>query len=286
VVIKADGLAAGKGVVIARTDTEAREALESFMTGRALGDAGSRVVIEEFLEGEEVSFIALTDGTAVVPLEPTQDHKAVHDNDAGPNTGGMGAYCDSRIITAGERRIILNTIIHPTIAHLRHARTPFTGFLYAGLMMTSSGPRVLEFNVRLGDPETQPLMARISGDIVPALYAAATGNLASAAPVAWSSEPSTCVVLAAHGYPGAVRTGDPVTGIVDAERSGALVFHAGTTIDGGILKTSGGRVLGVTVSGVTLPESVNAAYSAARSIHFDGMHFRTDVGRKGIKRWQ
>jgi phosphoribosylamine--glycine ligase len=153
-------------------------------------------------------------------------------------------------------------------------------------MMTSSGPRVLEFNVRLGDPETQPLMARISGDIVPALYAAATGNLASAAPVAWSSEPSTCVVLAAHGYPGAVRTGDPVTGIVDAERSGALVFHAGTTIDGGILKTSGGRVLGVTVSGVTLPESVNAAYSAARSIHFDGMHFRTDVGRKGMKRWQ
>jgi phosphoribosylamine--glycine ligase len=269
-VIKADGLAAGKGVVVAEDRAAAEVALTSLKPP---------FVIEEFLAGEEVSYIVLSDGRDVLPLEPAQDHKAVFDGDAGPNTGGMGAYCDSRILTAAESRTILDRIIRPTIEATR-----FTGFLYAGLMMTSSGPKVLEFNVRLGDPETQPILYRLRTDLAPLLLAAARGRL-PAASAEWEAGPSVCVVLASGGYPGAFSSGQPIQGIEAAEATGATVFHAGTRLGPKGLETAGGRVLGVTASGRDLATAIDNAYAAAHKIHFDGMHYRTDIGRKGLKRY-
>jgi phosphoribosylamine--glycine ligase len=270
VVVKADGLAAGKGVVIAHD----RAAAES-----AISTLGGRMVIEEFLTGEEVSFIALTDGRRVVPLAPAQDHKTVFDSDTGPNTGGMGAYSDSSILTAAETQRILDTIIQPTVA-----ATQFTGFLYAGLMMTASGPKILEYNVRLGDPETQPILHRLKSDLAPVLLAAASGELSGIA-LDWNSGPSVCVVMASGGYPGKFDTGLPISGIDQAEVIGATVFHAGTRLGARGLETAGGRVLGVTAAGVDLAEAIRRAYSAVGSIHFDGMHFRCDIGAKGLRRY-
>ena len=267
VAVKADGLAAGKGVIIAQDRAEAEAAVQTL---------GPKLVIEEFLRGEELSFIVLSDGRHVVPLEATQDHKTVYDGDTGPNTGGMGAYCDGRIVTAADTQRILDTIIEPTIRS-----TGFTGFLYAGLMMTAGGPKVIEFNVRLGDPETQPLMHRLDGSFADALMCAAMGNLKGTT-LRWKPEPSVCVVLAAHGYPGQVRTGDTITGIEDC---GAQVFHAGTKLGPNGLETSGGRVLGVTSSGPDLPAAIRNTYAAVGKIHFDGMHYRRDIARKGLKRW-
>lgn len=270
VVLKADALAAGKGVVIAHDLKEADSALET-LTGR--------LVIEEYLQGEEVSFIALCDGKTALPFAVTQDHKAAFDGDGGPNTGGMGAYSDSSILTDDETRDILDRIIYPTLQ-----ATAFTGFLYAGLMMTANGPKVLEFNVRLGDPETQPLMHRMASDFLPALLAAAHGELASVK-LEWHREPSVCVVLASGGYPGSYQTGKPIQGIPAAEAEGATVFHAGTRqgVDG--IETAGGRVLGVTASGLDLPSAIQQAYAAVAAIHFDGMHYRTDIGAKGLRRY-
>lgn len=270
VVLKADGLAAGKGVVVARDRAEAEA---------ALGTLKGRLVIEEFLEGEEVSFIALCDGRDAVPLAPTQDHKAVFDGDQGPNTGGMGAYCDSRILTEAQTSGVLNHVILPTVE-----RTKFTGFLYAGLMMTAAGPKVLEFNVRLGDPETQPLMHRMQSDFVPVLMASAEGRL-SAERLEWKPGPSLCVVLASGGYPGTFETGKAIRGIEEAEASGSNVYHAGTRMGANGLETAGGRVLGVTASAADLAGAIDAAYAGVRKIHFDGMHYRTDIGRKGLKRY-
>ena len=269
VVLKADGLAAGKGVIVAhdRKDAEA-----------ALGTLKGRLVIEEFLRGEEVSFIALCDGRDVVPLAPTQDHKAVFDGDTGPNTGGMGAYCDGAILTEAQTREILDGVIYPTVEAMR-----FTGFLYAGLMMTAAGPKVLEFNVRLGDPETQPLMHRMASDFVPALMAAASGELAGVK-LEWRSGPSVCVVLASGGYPGAYETGKAIRGIDAAEAAGATVFHAGTRMGAAGLETAGGRVLGVTAAGQDLAGAIHGAYEAVRQVDFEGMHYRTDIGRKGLER--
>jgi phosphoribosylamine--glycine ligase len=267
VVVKADGLAAGKGVVIARDRAEAESAI------RTLGDP---LVIEEFLTGEEVSFIALSDGRAILPLEATQDHKRLCDNDRGPNTGGMGAYCDGRIVDEETARLIMNRIIGPVIE-----RTGFTGFLYAGLMMTNDGPKVLEFNVRLGDPETQALMHRMGGGFGEALAAAAAGSLAGCS-FQWRPEPSVCVVLAAHGYPGQVRTGDLISGI---EEAGTEVFHAGTRTGPRGLETAGGRVLGVTGRGADLDSAIRNTYAAVSRIRFDGMQYRKDIGRKGLQRW-
>jgi phosphoribosylamine--glycine ligase len=275
VVLKADGLAAGKGVVIAHDPAEAEAALTT-LTGS--------LVIEEFLLGEEVSFIVLSDGNNVLPLEPTQDHKTVFEDDKGPNTGGMGAYSDSRILSGQQTDEILDTIIEPVLAGLRKEGCPFTGFLYAGLMMTSDGPRVLEFNVRLGDPETQALMHRMTGDWGAVLEAAGRGDLKGQR-LDWSKEPSVCVVLASHGYPGAVRTGDRIEGIEAAESTGATVFHAGTRSTDAGLVTSGGRVLGVTSSGADLSQAIENTYRAVTKIHFEGMHFRRDIGRKGLKRY-
>ena len=276
VVIKADGLAAGKGVVIAHTHAEARIAIDQLMT------LGSRLVIEEFLTGEEVSFIVLSDGVNVVPLEPAEDHKTVNDGDTGPNTGGMGAYCDGRILNAFQQELVMAQVIRPAIAQMRADGMPFTGFLYAGLMMTAQGPKVVEFNARLGDPETQALMHRMESDFVEPLFAAAQGTL-DETPLDWKADPSVCVVLAAAGYPGAVRTGDAVTGL-DQVRE-AQVFQAGTKIEGHQLVTAGGRVLGVTASGATLDRAIANAYEEVTKIHFEGMHYRTDIGKKGLKRW-
>ncbi len=266
IVVKSDGLAAGKGVIIAQNRAEAEAAVISL---------GPRLVIEEFLEGEEVSFIVLSDGRNVVPLEATQDHKAIGDGDTGPNTGGMGAYCDGRILSDGDTGKILDTVIEPAVRG-----TGFTGFLYAGIMMTAAGPKVLEFNVRLGDPETQALMHRIDDDFAGTLALAAAGNLKTGT-LKWKSDPSVCVVMAAAGYPGNVRTGDPIT----IGESSAQVFHAGTKIGDRGLETAGGRVLGVTASGTDLASAIQNAYASVEKIHFVGMQYRSDIGKKGIKRW-
>jgi phosphoribosylamine---glycine ligase len=268
VVLKTDGLAAGKGVVIAQNRAEVDAALASLPYP---------MVIEEFLDGEEVSFIVLCDGKRAVPLEPSQDHKRVFDGDQGPNTGGMGAYSDSRILGEVERGKILDTVIEPVVQ-----ATGYTGFLYAGLMMTADGPSVLEFNVRLGDPETQPLMMRLTSDWGEVLMAAARGSLNSDR-LEWSSDPATCVVLASGGYPGNFKTGEKITGIEDVD--GAVVFHAGTKRDGNDLVTAGGRVLGVTAAGKDLASSMKAAYAAVDKIHFPGMHYRKDIGNRGLRRY-
>ena len=271
IVIKADGLAAGKGVIIAHDRAEAEAAVRSL---------GPRLVIEEFLEGEEVSFIALSDGKNIVPLEATQDHKAVGDGDTGPNTGGMGAYCDGRILAKADAQHVLDTVIGPVVEATR-----FTGFLYAGLMMTTEGPKVLEFNVRLGDPETQPLMHRLDSPFGELLMASATGNLAGVT-LRWKSQPSVCVVLAAAGYPGQIRTGDVITGIEKCGTHGEnQVFQAGTKQGPKGLETAGGRVLGITASGPDLAMAAANAYAAVEKIHFDGMHYRRDIAQKGLKRW-
>lgn len=268
IVVKADGLAAGKGVIIAQDRAEAEAAVRSL---------GPRLVIEEFLEGEEVSFIVLSDGKHVVALEASQDHKRVGDGDTGPNTGGMGAYCDGRIFTAAQSELALETVIRPAVE-----ATGFTGFLYAGLMMTAAGPKTLEFNVRLGDPETQPLMHRMRSHWGEVLLSAATPGGLAGVKLDWAKDPSVCVVMAAHGYPAQVHTGDPITGI---EASGAEVFQAGTKVGPRGLETSGGRVLGVTASGPDLGTAIRTAYSAVDKIHFEGAHYRRDIGAKGLKRW-
>jgi phosphoribosylamine--glycine ligase len=267
VVIKADGLMAGKGVVVAHSPAEAEQAMSTL---------SGPLVIEEFLAGEEVSFIALSDGKNILPLEPTQDHKAVFDGDTGPNTGGMGAYCDPRILTREEGKRILDTVIRPTVD-----ATGFTGFLYAGMMMTAAGPKVLEFNVRLGDPETQPLMHRLDCDFAEVLMAAAHGELGGVN-LAWKPGPSVCVVLASEGYPGSYSTGRPIQGTDDC---GEVVFHAGTRMGPHGLETAGGRVLGVTAGGDDLASAIERAYRAAGKIHFEGMHYRKDIGTKGLKRY-
>lgn len=274
VVIKADGLAAGKGVVIAQNQTEAEAAAQKL---------GPNLVIEEFLEGEEVSFIAVTNGELIVPFVPAQDHKRVFDNDQGPNTGGMGAYADWRILTSAQTQTILDRILLPTLEQMRKDETPFTGFLYAGLMMTADGPKILEYNVRMGDPETQAILHGYSGDLAELLNLMAGGAGGMKAPK--RSGCSVCITLAASGYPDAPRLGDVISGIADAEATGATVFHAGTKQQDDQLVTSGGRVLGVTAAGDTLQAAIDAAYAAASKIQFAGMHYRKDIGQKGLKRW-
>ncbi len=276
VVLKADGLAAGKGVIIAQDREEAERGIQQLMAG------GSALLIEELLQGEEVSFIVLSDGNRVLALEATQDHKAVFDDDKGPNTGGMGAYCDGRILTPEQSRTVMDTIIHPTIEAMRGEGTPFTGFLYAGLMMTADGPRVLEFNARLGDPETQPLMHRMRGDFTAALHGGAVGKLPEKA-LEWKDAPSVCVVLASGGYPGTLRRGEHISGCQQVNHG--VIFQAGTTLDLYGLTTAGGRVLGITGSGPDLATAIRNTYDEVAKVHFEGMHYRHDIGRKGLVRW-
>ena len=284
VVIKADGLAAGKGVVVARTREEAKKALDGFMVQKLLGAAGDRVVIEECLKGEELSFIVLAGKRGWLPLVATQDHKAVFDNDLGPNTGGMGAYSDDSILSERLRQEIVRRVIEPTLAGMTVEGMPYQGFLYCGLMMTEEGPKVLEYNVRLGDPETQPIMMRLRSDLCEILAASLDGQLAALG-ARWSPNPAVCVVLASKGYPGKSETGKVITGIEAAESLGGVkIFHAGTAFRDRQLLTSGGRVMGVTATAEDLPSSIEKAYAAVAKVHFEGMHYRRDIGAKGLRR--
>jgi phosphoribosylamine--glycine ligase len=284
VVIKADGLAAGKGVVIAHTREEAEKTLDEFMRQRTLGSAGERVILEETLVGEEVSFIVLTDGRAILPLVPTQDHKAVFDNDQGPNTGGMGAYSDDSILDEPLRAEIIRNIVAPTLVGMAAEGTPYQGFLYCGLMLTAEGPKVLEYNVRMGDPEAQPIVMRLRSDLVELLVALSGNRLAALEPH-WSPNPSVCVVLASKGYPGKPEVGKVINGVAAAETHGGVkVFHAGTKFQNFQLLSTGGRVLGVTATAEDLPRAIARAYAAASKISFAGMHFRRDIGARGLRR--
>jgi phosphoribosylamine--glycine ligase len=284
VVIKADGLAAGKGVVVAHSEEEAQKTLDQFMREKTLGAAGERVVIEECLNGEEMSFIVLTDGRFILPLPPTQDHKALLDGDQGPNTGGMGAYSDDALLADSLREDILRRIVAPTLVGMAAEGATYSGFLYCGLMLTSGGPKVLEYNVRLGDPEAQPIMMRLRSDLVGLLLALRQGQL-GALDAHWSPNPAVCVVLASKGYPGKPETGQVITGHEAAEALGGVkVFHAGTQVENHQLLTSGGRVLGVTATAEDLGTAIQHAYAAVGKIHFEGMHYRKDIGAKGLRR--
>lgn len=284
-VVKADGLAAGKGVIVTSTRDEAVRAVEDIMVKREFGDAGSSVVLEERLIGEEASFIAICDGKNIVPLASSQDHKPALDNDEGPNTGGMGAYSPAPVLDRETSESVLDTILYPLVAGLRKQGITYRGVLYAGLMITSDGPKVLEFNVRLGDPETQPLLMRLKSDIVPLLMEVAHGGSIKDLKLEWEQGPGVCVVLASGGYPGSYEKGKPITGIDKADAiDGVKVFHAGTRIQGNSIVTSGGRVLGVTALGSDLRTTIDKAYRAVSLISFDGMHYRSDIGHKALRR--
>jgi len=283
VVIKADGLAGGKGVVVCQNRSQAQEALQSLLLGQLVGEAGRRVVLEEKLEGEEVSFLVMTDGNMVVPLAPTQDHKQLCDDDQGPNTGGMGAYCDDGILSESLSRLIMEAIVFPTLGGLRAEGVVYRGVLYCGLMITEQGPQMLEYNVRFGDPETQPLMLRLETDLAETLLAVTAGTLHSDM-LSWKSGASVCVVACSAGYPGNYAVGKAILGLEEAQDGGVKVFHAGTVQRDGQLATSGGRVLGITAAGPDLASATRAAYQAASRIHFEGMHYRRDIAAKGLRR--
>jgi phosphoribosylamine---glycine ligase len=285
-VIKADGLAAGKGVVIAKTREEAERTIEEFMRHRALGSAGERIVIEDRLAGEEVSFIILTDGHTILTFPPSQDHKSLLDGDRGPNTGGMGAYSDDSILTESLRSEILRRIVNPTLSGMSAEGITYRGFLYFGLMVTAEGPMLLEYNVRLGDPEAQPTLMRLRSDLVQLLLSVREGSLA-ARDTHWSPSPAVCIVLASAGYPGKPELGKAITGYDLAEQVGGVkVFHAGTAVQDHQLVTTGGRVLGVTALAENLTAAIQRAYSAVAKIQFEGMHYRHDIGAKLVKRAQ
>ena len=283
IVVKADGLAAGKGVVIAQSKDEAQRAAEEMLSGKMLGEAGSRVVLEECLQGEELSFLVMSDGERVVPLVATQDHKRIADDDQGANTGGMGAYSTAQMIDAQMRDWLVTHIARPVIAGMRAEGAPYKGILYCGIMMTARGPMVLEFNCRFGDPETQPIMMRMESDLLESIEASIEGRV-SEGDFRWTRDPAVCVVMASGGYPGAFEVGKLISGLSEAERIyGVKVFHAGTNLRDGAYYTSGGRVLGVTAHGSDLPDAVERAYDAVMKIRFDGMHYRKDIAARGLK---
>jgi len=279
VVIKADGLCAGKGVFVAPNPDAATDFIERVMEKNELGDGGKRVMLEEALEGEELSFILLTDGERYAPLAPTRDHKRAFDNNQGPNTGGMGAYSSDELLPADLRRTIEKTIVEPTMKGLAADGIRYQGFLFVGLMLTKSGPKVLEFNCRLGDPETQAILARVDFDLTDVLADAASGNL-KPEKMKWKAGASACVVMASGGYPGKFETGKEIRGLADAARvADVKVLHAGTKRLGESIITSGGRVLGVTATGNTLGAALEKAYDAVGKIQFEGMHYRKDIGK-------
>jgi len=283
-VIKADGLAAGKGVTVAQTRDEAENAIRSFMDSKELGDAGNRILIEDFLSGEEASLLAFTDGETILPMDSAQDHKPIGDGDTGPNTGGMGAYSPAPVVTPGIYQKCLEEVFKPTIAELKRRGILYKGVLYAGLMITDMGPRVLEFNCRFGDPETQVMLPRLKTDLVDVIEAVLEDRLADIA-LEWRKEPAVCVVIASEGYPGKYEKGKIITGL-DRIREGAdqIIFHAGTRLEGENILTSGGRVLGVTALADTLPKAIEKAYGLVSRITFDKMYYRKDIAQKAIKR--
>ena len=283
IVVKADGLAAGKGVVVARDEPEACDAVRRIMIDREFGASGDRIIVEECLEGIEASYIVFTDGETVLPAAAARDHKAVFDNDAGPNTGGMGAYSTDDILGPELEQDVLKRIVRPVIQGMKDEGFPFQGILYAGLMLTSRGPQVLEFNVRMGDPECQVILPRLSSDFSELCAALCEGRLKDYKAV-WSPDAAVCVVLASGGYPGPYSKGKVITGLEMAEEDRRVaVFHAGTRQDGNAFVTDGGRVLGVTATDHDLASAIMAAYEAVNKIHFEGMHCRRDIGAKGLK---
>jgi phosphoribosylamine--glycine ligase len=276
-VVKADGLAKGKGVIVCGSADEAHEAIRDIMERRVFGKAGDQVVIEECLRGQEASILAISDGRTIVLLEPAQDHKRIGDGDVGPNTGGMGAYSPVPAVTPALRDEIERRVFIPTIHGMRREGRRYQGILYAGIMLTGSGPQVLEFNVRWGDPEAQPILMRMKSDLVPALMAAAGGTLKESPQIEWDPRPAVCVVMASGGYPGDYEKGKPISGLDEAGKlRDVMVFHAGTAVSEGQVVTSGGRVLGVTALGKTIAEARERAYDAIARIHFDGAQFRRD----------
>jgi phosphoribosylamine--glycine ligase len=283
IVIKADGLAAGKGVVVAMDLAEAHAAIDMMLSDNRLGDAGARVVVEQFLDGEEASFIVMVDGKNILPLATSQDHKRLQDHDAGPNTGGMGAYSPAPIITPELHARVMREIIIPTVQGMARDGIPYTGFLYAGLMIDAAGtPRTLEFNCRMGDPETQPIMARLKTDLVTVMEHAVNGTL-DAVTLEWDRRTALGVVMAAAGYPDAPRRGDVITGIPE-ENPECVTFHAGTTLTGATLTANGGRVLCVVGLGDSVKMAQKQAYTVVDRIHFDGAQFRRDIGWRAIRR--
>ena len=281
-VVKADGLAAGKGVFVCANEAEAVEAIHQIMDDKIFGESGSRIIIEERLEGQEVSLLAFTDGTTVLPMEAAQDHKAVFDGDTGPNTGGMGAYSPAPVFTPELKQQVIDQIMVPAVNGMRADGIPYQGVLYAGLMITSNGPKTLEFNARFGDPETQPLMMRMQSDIVPIMEACTDGTLQSCS-LEWKPETAVCVVMASEGYPGSYAKGRPIRGIDQANSlPGVTVFHAGTKQTGDDIVTSGGRVLGVTALGGNVERAIEKAYQAVGKIQWQGAQFRKDIGQKAL----
>jgi phosphoribosylamine--glycine ligase len=281
VVVKADGLAAGKGAVVCQTESEAVVAIEGMMEKKIFGKAGEQVVVEEYLNGIEASVMAFTDGSSIATLESTQDHKRVYDGDRGPNTGGMGAYTPAPVASERDYGRVIREVLVPIVHAMNKEKRRFRGILYAGIMFTKSGPKVLEFNVRLGDPECQPLMMSLKSDIVPAMLATIDEKLGDV-DVIPDPRPAVCVVMASGGYPGSYETGYEITGIPEAEAGGAVVFHGGTQEKEGKLVTAGGRVLGVTAQGKDLREAQANAYAAVRKISFKAAHYRTDIGSKAL----
>ena len=291
--VKADGLAQGKGVIVAKTTDEAEQAVNSIMQEKVFGDAGRRVIIEDCLFGEEASIIVLTDSREVIPLAASQDHKRALDNDSGPNTGGMGAYSPAPVVTEGLFKIILDNIIYRIIHGLTKEGIGYNGVLYAGIMLTEEGPKVLEFNVRFGDPETQAILPRLKSDLLEAMLAASEGKLnrvQKTGRLNWDARACVCVVCASGGYPGEYEKGKEILGLEEAEKmQGVVVFHAGTkiaprsTLHAPRFLTNGGRVLGVTGLGNTISEAISTTYQAVDKIHFDGMHYRRDIGQKALK---
>jgi phosphoribosylamine--glycine ligase len=284
IVVKADGLAAGKGVIIAQTCEEAVAAVTDMLSGNAFGSAGSRVVIEEFLTGEEASFLAITDGRHIIPLASAQDHKAIFDNDLGPNTGGMGAYSPAPVVTATVHENAMQQVLRRAVDGMAAEGRPYRGVLYAGLMVTGDQVKTLEFNARFGDPECQPLLMRMKSDIVPVLLAVANGDL-SGVRIEWHDKAAVCVVMASEGYPGDYRKGDAISGLDDADGlDDVYVFHAGTALKDDRCVTNGGRVLGVTALGDTVQQAIDRAYQGVGRITWPGVQFRTDIGRKALGR--
>ena len=284
VVVKADGLAAGKGVVICNTKDEAASTAAEMLSGKMLGGAGARVVIEECLKGDELSFLVLSDGERVAPLVAAQDHKRVGDGDTGPNTGGMGAYSIPQLLDEQMSNWLLQHIARPVVEGMKAEGMEYKGILYCGLMMTARGPMVLEFNCRFGDPETQPIMMRLDSDLLEAVEASIEGRV-SDGDFRWSQDASVCVVMASGGYPGTIEVGKKITGIDDADKvEGVKVFHAGTSVRDGEFYTAGGRVLGVTARAASLRTAVDRAYEAVEKIKFDGAHYRTDIGARALKK--
>lgn len=283
IVVKADGLAAGKGVIVAMTEQEALDAVDAIMEDHSFGDAGARVVIEEFMEGEEASLLAFTDGTTIRPMISAQDHKRAYDGDRGPNTGGMGTYAPAPVMTPEMTERAVEEILKPTIAAMAKEGRVYRGCLYLGLMVTADGPKVVEFNARFGDPETQVVLPLLDSDLVAIMCACADGTLADV-PIRWKDGAAVCVVLASGGYPGHYDKGQEIHGLADAEAMGALVFHAGTAMKDGKLVTNGGRVLGVVGRGTDISSAVDSAYAAATKISFKDAYYRKDIAHRALER--